>query len=162
MQYITFNLQDYGSPSTGINDSIIVINLILNNSKKITITINNRVLSVSDSSLKSNFTLDVVSSDGKTIRIGWNASSIELYGFDKTYDQQFITVEWRIISISDKYGNVFDNSNIQGIIYFLEIDALPPPPDIVREIITAGIAFAIFLGVGVMVAFAYEKFRYIG
>jgi hypothetical protein len=159
MQYIVFNISDLGSPNSGINKSTAIIQLRIN-STTLTLTINNGTLLVSNSQLQSNFSLS--SFDDNQIIIAWNSSNLEVYGFEKTYDEQYINVEWELISLNDNFGNSIVSGPSNVMKYVIDIDALPPPPDLLAEIINIGIIFSLFIVAGVGAAFVYEKIRYLG
>ena len=162
VHYIHFDFaDDVGNVSTGIDTSRIQLTLIVNKSLTLTITVNGNTLSVSNSTLAKDFSL--VTNDGSSLLIAWNASDIEKYDVIKTHDNKTIDITWRVISLYDNYGNALDTSTISpNINYHIFIEALPPEPNLLVELATIVATFAVFIGVGIGAAFLYEKIRYVG
>ncbi len=159
MQYVRFDFSDSGTPTTGVNDSYIQIEINVNSSKLVYLTISNKHMTVSDSNLKNDFTF-TLSND--KITIGWNVTDLANYGIRQTYNVQYITVTWTVTQLNDNYGNKLISNNYNSLTYRVKIDALPPPPNYLSEILTLVAIFVLFIGIGIGAAYVYEKIRYVG
>ena len=158
-QYISFSLNDAGTPMSGVNTSYIQILLSVNSTMNITLTISNGQLTVSNSSFKNDFNFTI--SNG-VVLIGWNASNLGNYGFPQTRNTQIISVQWTVTALYDNFGNALQPNTLNSRKYFVIIEALPPPPNIFVEIASYGFIFFVFIGLGVGIAFVFEKIRYVG
>ena len=92
--------------------------------------------------------------NGNDLIITWNTTFDNLASIGIAQCNLIQNV-WEITFMADNAGNIL--STQQLISYFY---ATPPPPDLVGTILTAGAAFVAFLGVGIAVAYIYERIRY--
>ena len=159
MQYVTFDLTDQGTPATGIDTSNVVIQLTVNKTFFVTLTFQNGLLQVSNSTLATNFTINFTTT---SLTIGWNATSFNLYGISQTYSKQQVPISWQILTLKDKFGNNIISNTKNTVTYYMEIPALPPPPNIFVELASLALTFGIFIVIGVAAAYVFEKIRYIG
>lgn len=159
-QYIEFNYNDLGTPTTGVDNSSITIQLNINGTKTLLLTIQNGVLDVNDSTVAKDFTLD--SFNSSSVIIKWTIKDISKYGFPKTHAKQNLFIIWEVTGLKDKFGNNVSPSPSTLLTYDMEVPALPPPPDVVGELATIGFTFGMFILIGIAIAFVYEKIRYVG
>ena len=159
MQYVKFDLGDGGTPTTGVNISYIQIQLSINSSKIITLTIQNDVLTVSDPTFRNDFSFNFTNNQ---IVIGWDASNITNYGFEQTRKEQQLLIQWTVVGFYDNYGNPMTVNNLNTVVYRMDIEALPPPPNPLAELAGLAFIFLIFIAVGIGAAYIFEKIRYVG
>ena len=89
---------------------------------------------------------------------------MEAYGITKTHKQQQITIDWTITTLRDKFGNNIAKSTTDAntLPYYMDIEALPPPPDYTGLVLNLLFTFGIFIVVGIGAAYIFEKIRYVG
>ena len=160
LQYISFNFTDSGTPTTGVDASYLEIVLSVNATRNITLVVTFGALSVSDQALSSDF--KVFNFDSNGITLSWNASNMEAYGITKIHKQQQITITWTIITLRDKFGNNIATNTDKTLPYYMDIEALPPPPDYIGMILNLLFTFGLFIVVGIGAAYIFEKIRYVG
>lgn len=160
MNYVEFDFSDSGTPTTGVNKSYAQIKLTVNDSYSVIITIQNGIITVDKSVNANDFTFELF--DETHLLIGWNSTNIESYGITKDNKEHSVSIQWELISLHDNFGNNVQSSSSNSINAFMKIEALPPGPDLIGDLINLGLTFGLFIIIGIGIAYAYEKIRYVG
>lgn len=149
---IFFNLTDQGSPASGVNTSAL----------QLVLEVNGHTYDFATLKANSNFTTP--SSLGSNIVVVFNVTEENLQDLLRPYENltiergktTYVEVSWVLSGIIDREGNALPS---QTISYIIELVG-PPPRDIIAEVAFSGASFGVFLGVGVLLAFIFEKIRY--